>query len=97
MNPNSNSTDESGSASVFDSNEILWRVLKKLPTDFEPYGKRERKGGLDCSCNCRWYYTLHGQLGQDWGVYANSQSSRAGLLTFEHQGCPQYEADDRTD
>jgi len=95
MNPNS--ADESRPGSRFQSNETLWRILKKLPTDFEPYGKRQRNGNLDCSCNCRWYYTLAGQLGQDWGVCANPQSPRAGLLTFEHQGCPQYEADDRTE
>jgi hypothetical protein len=70
----------------YQSNEKLWRVLKKLPTDFEPYGKRKRKANK-----------LAGQLGQDWGVCANLQSPRAGLLTFEHQGCPQYEADDRTE
>jgi hypothetical protein len=85
--------DESRRTSGFQSSEILWRVLKKLPTDSEPYGKRGRKGGLDCSCKCRWYYTLNGQLGQDWGVCANPGSSRAGLLTFEHQGSPQYETD----
>jgi hypothetical protein len=70
---------------------------EEVPTDFEPYGKRKRKANLDCSCNCRWYYKLAGQLGQDWGVCANPEGSRAGLLTFEHQGCPQYEADDLTD
>jgi hypothetical protein len=91
MNPNP--ADESSSTSGSQSHETLWRILKKLPTDFEPYGKRQRNGNLDCSCNCRWYYTLAGRLGQDWGVCANVQSPRAGLLTFEHQGCPQYEAD----
>jgi hypothetical protein len=29
----------------------------------------------------------------DWGVCANPASPRVGLLTFEHQGCPQYEMD----
>jgi hypothetical protein len=79
------------------ADEAFWRVLKKLPTDFEPYGKRKRKGILDCSCKCRWFCKLAGRLGQDWGVCSNSQSPRAGLLTFEHQGCPQYEADDRAE
>lgn len=31
----------------------------------------------------------------DWGVCANAASPRVGLLTFEHQGCPQYEMDSR--
>lgn len=45
----------------------------------------------------RWYYILGGQLGQDWGICANPESPRAGLLTFEHQGCPQYEANPLAD
>jgi len=28
----------------------------------------------------------------DWGVCANPKSPRAGLLTFEHQGCPEFTA-----
>ena len=28
----------------------------------------------------------------DWGVCANPKSPRAGLLTFEHQGCPEFAA-----
>jgi hypothetical protein len=34
---------------------------------------------------------------KDWGVCTNSKSPRAGLLTFEHMGCPQYEWDGRED
>jgi hypothetical protein len=30
----------------------------------------------------------------DWGVCANPASPRLGLLTFEHQGCPQFEEED---
>jgi hypothetical protein len=26
-----------------------------------------------------------------WRVCGNAQSHRAGLLTFEHQGCPEFE------
>ena len=74
------------------------RSPKKLPTDFEPYGKRKRSDGPiyeDCSCNCRWFHVLAGMRGQDWGVCANPKSPRAGLLTFEHMGCPKYEWDGR--
>jgi hypothetical protein len=31
----------------------------------------------------------------DWGVCVNPVSPRVGLLTFEHQGCPQFEQDAR--
>lgn len=34
-------------------------------------------------------------LGADWGVYSNPKSPRAGLLTFEHQGCREFEYDER--
>ncbi len=82
----------------FQSHEALWAVAKKLPSDFEPYGKRRRSTrgiGGDCSSNCRWFHLLAGCRGEDWGVCANPKSPRAGLLTFEHMGCPQYEWDER--
>ena len=83
----------------FQAHEALWAVVKKLPTDFEPYGKRKRSDVSpgDCSCNCRWFHKLAGMQGLDWGVCANPKSPRAGLLTFEHMGCPQYEWDKRAD
>jgi hypothetical protein len=84
----------------FQTHEALWVVAKKLPTDFEPYGKRRRSDGAiqgDCSCNCRWFHILAGQRGRDWGVCANPRSLRAGLLTFEHMGCPHYRRDQRAD
>ena len=83
----------------FQSHEGLWAVAKKLPTDFKPYGKRRRSDGPtyeDC-CNCRWLHVLAGMRGQDWGVCANPKGPRAGLLTFEHMGCPQYQPDERHD
>jgi len=76
------------------SDEQLWRVCRKLPSDFEPYGERKWEGKpqdkLDCS-TCRWFQPLlrPGQL--DWGTCANPQSPRAGLLTFWEQGCGQFE------
>ena len=69
----------------------LWRICRKLPSDFEPYGKRSRKDGADCSCGCRWFFVLEdrpeGHISFDWGICANLRSPRVGLLTFEHQGC----------
>lgn len=39
---------------------------------------------------CPYYVALEGKLGADWGVIVNPESSRFGLLTFEHDwcGCP---------
>jgi hypothetical protein len=73
------------------SHEQLWQIVSKLPTDFEPWGQREGDFG-DCSCGCRWFFPLV-VMPLDWGVCANPASPRVGLLTFEHQGCPQFEAD----
>ncbi len=73
----------------FQCHEALWAVAQKLPTDFEPYGKRRRCDGTihaDCSCNCRWFHVLAGMRGQDWGVCANPKSPREGLLTFGAYG-----------
>jgi hypothetical protein len=38
----------------------LWTVVRKLPSDFEPYGERSREAdwGPDCSCGCRWFLPL---------------------------------------
>jgi len=71
--------------------EKLWRVTRLLDPDYEPCGKAERDGP-DCSCGCRYFAKLSGNLGNDWGVCANPDSPRAGLLTFEHQGCSAFES-----
>jgi hypothetical protein len=73
------------------THEHLWSLCQKLPSDFEPYGVREREGGDDCSSGCKWFVPLKGKLGYDWGVCACEYSPRVGLLTFEHQGCPLWE------
>lgn len=75
---------------------LLWTLCRKLPSDFAPYGERDRDTAepcADCSCGCRHFIPLEGELGNDWGVCANTNSPRAGLLTFEHQGCPQFESE----
>jgi hypothetical protein len=75
------------------SHEQLWQIAIKLPTDYEPYGQMKRVSG-DCSCGCLWFHPLV-TFPYDWGVYANPASPRVGLLTFEHQGCPQFAQDER--
>ena len=70
----------------------FWTVCRKLPSDFEPYGKRPRDQGLqdDCACGCRFFLRCPREEGSDWGICVNGASPRAGLLTFEHQGCLAY-------
>jgi hypothetical protein len=79
------------------THEQLWAVCRKLPTDYKPYGDRsnDERGG-DCSTSCKWFHELVSDRGMDWGVCFNPASPRAGLLTFEHQGCRvfEYEPDD---
>jgi mRNA interferase MazF len=77
------------------THEHLWTLVKKLPSDFEPYGQRDREEdeGLDCSCGCRYFHPLAGQRGYDWGICTSPRSPRAGLLTFEHMGCKEFEAE----
>ncbi len=79
----------------YQTHEQLWKIVRKLPTDFEPYGQVKRETFCDCSGGCRWFHVLAGRRGQDWGVCANAKSPRAGLLTFEHQGCLEFEEDPR--
>lgn len=76
-----------------DIHERLLTIVKHLPGDFEPYGERSREYGSDCSCGCKHFLKLKGSLGHDWGVCANPISPRAGLLTFEHQGCDEFEGE----
>lgn len=77
----------------------LLNIVKKLPSDFEPYGKRSRDEdwGPDCSCGCKYFLPLEGSLRFDWGVCMNPNSPRVGLLTFEHQGCKAFEDDENTE
>jgi hypothetical protein len=71
--------------------DLLARVCRRLPSDYEPYGRRVREDAADCSCGCRWYLRLPGELSADWGVCCNPASPRAGLVTLEHQGCGEFE------
>ena len=74
----------------------LRSIVKALPSDFEPWGERSRDEDWspDCSCGCRWFVPLEGMLRYDWGVCYNPASPRRGLLTFEHQGCQEFEDGD---
>lgn len=79
--------------------DALHGILRKLPSDFEPWGLRSRENdwGPDCSCGCRWFVRLHADLNHDWGLCSNPGSPRCGLLTFEHQGCREFEGSEEHD
>jgi hypothetical protein len=81
----------SGSPEHDGAHDRLLGLAVEMESDFEPYGKRYRDAA-DCSCGCRHFARLEGSLGADWGVCMNKRSPRAGLLTFEHQGCPEFAA-----
>ena len=75
------------------SDEELWEACRRLPSDWEPHGKRRwhgrREARPDCD-TCRWFVELF-RTWPDWGACANPESARAGLLTFREQGCWQHE------
>src|SRR5215469_17839674 len=77
------------------THEHLLAIVARLPDDYQDFGTIERwadgRESPDCSMGCRWYVKLQGSLGLDWGVCTNARSHRCGLLTFEHQGCQQFE------
>jgi hypothetical protein len=84
--------------------DALRAVLRTLPEDYTPYGEDERwadpaRAYPDCSCGCRFAAWLEdgGQPSADWLVCTNPASHRAGLLTFEHQGCEHFESEDDGD
>lgn len=76
--------------------DLLHLVCLRRPTDFAPYGLRQREAA-DCSCGCKHFVPLEGGLGADWGVCTQPRSPRAGLLTFEHQGCEFFVYDEGLD
>ncbi len=76
--------------------DLLHLVCLRRPTDFAPYGLRQREAA-DCSCGCKHFVPLDGGLGADWGVCTQPRSPRAGLLTFEHQGCEFFVYDEELD
>ena len=64
--------------------EKLLKIVRTQETDYEPYGKVERDSS-DCSSGCRHFAKLAGEVGEEWGVCANPESARVGLLTFQHK------------
>ena len=64
----------------------LWAVCKD-PSYYKP-----NSNAPDCSMDCVKYHKLDGKAGIDWGVCEEPKSPRAGLLTFRHMSCDQYEA-----
>ena len=79
-----------------------WRLFAHIvqldPRDWDDYGLLDRWGSAygsdasDCSSGCAHYRPLAGVLGADWGVCTSPISHRSGKLTFEHQGCPAFDA-----
>lgn len=85
------------------THQHLLEVTKIIPTDYKEYGgtverwEDENKSYPDCSCGCKHYAKLEGNLGFDWGVCTKKDGPRVGLLTFEHQAgfsCYEEEVED---
>ena len=69
----------------------LWQVCRDQ-ADYIAGRDTDNHEKPDCSSGCRYFFPLEGKHGMDWGVCTEPRSPRAGLLTFEHMGCPFYEA-----
>ena len=81
------------------THEALLAVVPTRPGDYDPWGtvvrwQRDDVPYPDCSCGCVFAAWLDGPLGHDWCVCVNPASHRAGLLTFEHQGCRAFVQDE---
>lgn len=80
---------------------LLCKAVKAMPNDYSDYGgtivrwESAEDIHADCSSGCKHFVALNGTLGFDWGICANENYERFGLLTFEHQaGAKCYEAGD---
>ncbi len=81
---------------AMNNHDHLLKIVIKKEEDYEPFGKvirweNQNENYPDCSMGCKYFNKLSGDTGFDWGVCANPQSHRCGLLTFEHQGCRKFE------
>jgi len=78
----------------FSRHDQLLDIVHRFPEDDEPFGEAKLHESPDyrgdCSCGCVFYLRLEDHEGSDWGVCINKHSHRAGLLTFEHQGCLEF-------
>lgn len=86
---------------IADHHTHLVSVVRSEIDDYRPWGGVVRwedpeETYPDCSQGCAFFYKLATRgkvaLGNDWGVCANPKSHRCGLLTFEHQGCGEFQA-----
>ena len=68
------------------THEELWKVCRDT-TAYRSGSDTNEHTLPDCSSGCKYFHTLEGEAGMDWGVCTCPESPRAGLLTFEHMGC----------
>ena len=74
---------------VLPLHERLWAVCP-IKGPYESGHDTNEHYKPDCSVGCIWFESL--QAIADWGVCSCPFSPRAGLLTFEHQGCAEFKA-----
>jgi hypothetical protein len=68
----------------------LWQVCRNQE-DYDAGTDTKDHELPDCSCGCKFFHPLLGEVKSDWGICSQPQSPRAGLLTFEHMGCQYFE------
>ena len=72
---------------VLPLHERLWQVCP-IQGPYQSGHDTNQHDKPDCSAGCIWFEELR-DVG-DWGVCSCYNSPRAGLLTFEHMGCPEF-------
>jgi len=79
---------------VLAKHEDLTQVVHSTKAGGElSWANSSKEYAFDCSCGCRWFIPLEAPMGADWGVCSCRKSPRAGLLTFEHQGCDEFKSE----
>jgi hypothetical protein len=61
--------------------EMHQLLLRREPWNDDPIAPDRQ------ALHCPYFTRIRGALAPDWGVIINPESSRFGLLTFEHDAC----------
>lgn len=77
-----------------DATTIHWQLIDSALSDIYRAAAAADEWIEAQALHCPWYVPLEGRLGADWGVIVNPESSRFGLLTFEHDDCGCPDPDD---
>jgi len=81
---------------LFGHTEMHELLIETCLSDFYRQSREDQSFIGAQALMCPYYVPLSGVLGYDWGVIVNPESTRFGLVTFEHDdcGCPKSPDED---